>query len=298
MALLSLGCSACGVASPPGQWTSDATVEVPLAASECPVVSAVIADGNSRSIVGITIDSCAVEMALDEKTVARLHLPYTTGWGTWRRATRDANHAWRLGGARARKSGSLMVFEHEVASLALEDLFRLEKPRVFAVPMPAGREGALGLGAFAGRAVVFDLPAHRVRFVPRAEVDALVERSQGTFVPARREGPLLVASVVLRTNQGTLEDDMVVDTGSVDSFLTEDAIARVASSALNGSRAGSSRDEPVVCGVRLGSVGVGNHTFRVDRAARFGTLGANVLLELGRPLLLDLEGGRVALLGG
>ncbi len=81
---------------------------------------------------------------------------------------------------------------------------------------------------------------------------------------------------------------MIVDTGSSESYLTEDALREMHLSRPSG--------DEVVAGVKLGSLDAGKKVFGIDRGGRFCTLGGAVLLELGRPVLFDLEGARVVLL--
>lgn len=270
-------CAACAASPPEARWKAPGAVSVPLAGTWPPLVSAVVEGPGANAPARLMIDTGAEDAALDEKLAEFLELGRT-----WRLAQVQGFDK-EQGGV-----GTRTVFKREVKALSLEGVCRLEDLDVLPLPMPSSRDGAIGLAAFPGRAVILDPERQVLSFVPRPEVDALVRREGACVLAARRDGNLLLVRASLETRAGTFERDMIVDTGSSESYLTEDALREMHLPRPAG--------DEVVTGVKLGSLAAGKKVFGIDRGGRFCTLGGAVLLELGRPILFDLEGARVVLL--
>jgi hypothetical protein len=268
-------CAACA-SSPEASWKAAGAVSVPLAGTWPPVVNAVVEGPGAKAGARLMIDTGAEDAALDEKLAEFLELGRT-----WRLAQVQGFDPAQGG------VGHHTMFKREVKALSLEGVCRLEDLDVLPLPMPKTRDGAIGLAAFPGRAVVLDPERKSVTFVPASEVEALVRRDGACSLAARRDGNLLVVRASLETRAGTFERDMIVDTGSSESFLTEDALADMQLCPVG---------DEVVAGVKLGSVEVGKKVLRIERGGSYCTLGGAVLLQLGRPVLFDLEGARVVLL--
>lgn len=266
--------AACSTPAPAARWEKTSELAVPLALSWPPLVNVLVEGPKAKAKARLMVDTGAEESALDDRFVERLGLERT--WTL--NSVQGFDEA--QGGV-----GSRTVFQREVKAVSLAGACRLEDLRIVPLPMPASRDGVLGLAAFPGRAVILDPVKNELTFVTRSSVPGIATQPGAIEVPVRREGNLLVAHVVLRSNQGTFARDMVLDTGASDSFLTEDALDEMH---------GDARDATYL--VRLGTLGAGNHSFRIERGGKFCTLGGDVLLDLGRAVLFDLEGARVVIL--
>ncbi len=270
--------AACATPPPAARWESESALRLPLATSWPPTVRVTLeGNGAASSTARLMLDTGAEEAALDDRLVEKLHLDRT-----W---LLDSVQGFdpEQGGV-----GRTTVFQRELNSVRLSATTRLDSLRVIPLPMPATRDGAIGLAAFPGRALALDPVRNEVWFLPRGRVDGLASRLGATSVPVRRDGNLLVAHVVLRGNGGTFENEMVLDTGAGESFLTASAV-----SAMEGAEPSTGA---VTYGVRMGCADAGTHAFRIERTGRFCTLGGDVLLSLGRAIIFDLEGERVVLL--
>jgi hypothetical protein len=271
--------SGCATPQPEPRWHEPGTLEVPLATSWPPTVRVTLEGEKATQSVRLMLDTGAEEAALDDRIVERLALGST----------------WRLNSVQGFDEsqggvGRRTVFQREVKSVTVGDACRIEKLRIVPLPMPRNREGVLGLASFPGRALVIDPVRSRVSFVPRAKVAELASQEGAVSLPVRREGNLLMATVELRGNKGPHVIEAVLDTGASDSFLTEEALA--------GMKEQKPASEEAWYKVRLGSVNAGGHMFRIEHGGNFCTLGADVLLKLGRPVLFDLEDAKVILLPG
>lgn len=267
----------CATPQPEARWQEPGTLEVPLATSWPPTVKVQVEGESTSQSLRLMLDTGAEEAALDDGVVERLALGST----------------WQLNSVQGFDQsqggvGRRTVFQREVKSVRLGDACRIEKLRVVPLPMPRNRDGVLGLASFPGRALVLDAARSRASFVPRAQVAELAAQEGAVSLPVRREGNLLFAKVELRGNNGPHTIEAVLDTGASDSFLTEEALASM--------KEPLPPSEEAYFKVKLGSQSVGGHTFRIDRSGNFCTIGGGVLLDLGRPVLFDLEGARVILL--
>jgi len=262
----------CATPAPEARWQGEETVELPLASSRPPTVKVTIEGEKTARAARLMLDTGAEEAALDERLADELALE-----STWRlNAVEGFDEA--QGGV-----GRKTVFQREARAVYVGEACRLSGLRVLPLAMPQDRDGAIGLAAFPGRALVLDPVRRCVSFVPRARVDALAAREGVLAIPVRRQGNLLLAKVHLRDAKGAHEIEAVLDTGASDSFLNDEAL-------------GGPVHEDARFQVRLGAVDAGGHSFRVEHGGSFCTIGGDVLLGLGRPLLFDLEGERVLLL--
>ncbi len=159
--------------------------------------------------------------------------------------------------------------------------FRLEGGEAMGVNMPAGIDALAGLVAFPGRAIVFDPPQNRVHFVTRDLADQLAEVDGAIQLPARRKHNTLRVVV----NVAGLDAEFLVDTGARYSWISP-SVARDAVS--NGTVSGR---------VLSGHADLGLRVLRVETDGPLqGSIGSDILLGLGRAVLLDLERERVVLM--
>ncbi len=278
----------CSATAPTGKWQKTGAVEVSLEGTWPPRFAAtLVTEKGMRSHGSLLLDTGTEDVALDERRVSGLDLSRT--WPP--RFLVVQGLSVEQGGV-----GRRMAAERKLPALELPGAVRLEDLRVVPLPMPEGLDGALGLAAFPGRALVLDPVDGRVTFVPSSMVDALLGGEGVVRIPARRDGNLLVATIGLTGKNGATGPlDVVFDTGAQDSFVSPEALEKLPPSlAAASSLAGDGAD--VEYGLTLGTFSVGPRAMRVDRRNRFCTLGGVILLALGRPVLFDLEGGRLALL--
>jgi hypothetical protein len=151
-------------------------------------------------------------------------------------------------------------------------------------------QGVLGPRAFPGRAVIVDAARQRLVLVPSAEVDGLLARPGTVVVHGRLDrGVLFVPTRI----GGSLAIDMIVDTGS---GLTNVTASLVGKGPRLNARAGDVDLEGTTTRVEVGGLDLGKHVVFVSPRYAFAVLGTNILLELGRPFLIDVAGERIAVL--
>jgi hypothetical protein len=232
-----------------------------------PTVDAVVASGPKRQPAKLVLDTGCEGVALSTSLVNTLGLPVL--------------HKVKYEGAPVAQGG----VGH--GKTAARDLGRIEVPGCFLleggdaleVRMPGGIDALAGLVAFPGRAVVFEPLTNKVYFVSRELSDQLSSVEGATALPAKRRHNALRVHVKI----DKVEADLLVDTGARYSWISP-LVAKNASGSVAG---------------RLwsGKADLGLRILKVEKdGALEGGLGSDILLGLGRAVLLDLERERVVLL--
>jgi hypothetical protein len=147
--------------------------------------------------------------------------------------------------------------------------------------MPRGLDALAGLAAFPNRVLVLDPDGGRIVFVPREEANSLAAQDGAFPLVARR----LRHTLRVRATIAQLQAELLVDTGARYSWISP----RIAEElAQNGKLQGR---------LVSGRADLGVRALRVEFDGPLdGGLGCDILLGLGRPVLLDLDGERVVLL--
>lgn len=238
-----------------------------------PTVDAVVASGAQQRKAKLVLDTGCEGVALSSSLVAALDLP------NLHRLVRYEGSPVEKGGV-----GRGQTLSHGLGRVEVPGCFLLEGGEAIQVKMPGGFDALAGLVAFPGRAIVFEPATNRVHFVTRELSDQLAAVEGATALPTRRKHNTLRVKVRV----GALEAELLVDTGARYSWVSP-SIARGA--AVNGVRG------TVQGRLYSGRADLGLRILKVESDGSLeGGLGSDILLGLGRAVLLDLERERVVLL--
>ncbi len=235
-----------------------------------PTIDALVVSGPQKRRARLVVDTGCEGVALSTSLVTALDLP------SLHRLVKYDGSPVEKGGV-----GHGRTISHGLGSVVVPGCFVLEGGEAIEVRMPGGLDALAGLIAFPDRAVVFEPAQNRVHFVTRELADQLAAVEGAIALPAHRKHNTLHVQV----HVASLDADMLVDTGARYSWISP-AIARGA--ALNGTVQGR---------VFAGRADLGLRVLRVESDGSLqGALGSDILLGLGRAVLLDLERERVVLL--
>lgn len=268
LAALASGC-ATPVAAPGIMWAPGDSCAVSFRGT-LPVIDASVANANRRKSAKLVLDTGCEGVALSTSLVAALQLP------ALHKLVRYEGEPVDKGGV-----GDGRSVTYGVGWVDVPGCFVLQGGEAIGVKMPGEIDALAGLSAFPDRAVVLDAPQKRVYFVTRDVADQLCAVEGCVAMPAHRVRNTLRVQVTI----ASLKADFLVDTGARYSWISP-TIARGA--AVNGTIQGR---------LRSGQADLGLRVLRVESDGRLaGSIGSDVLLGLGRAVLLDLESERVVLL--
>ncbi len=238
-----------------------------------PTVDAVAVAGPRRRNVKLVLDTGCEGVAVSSSLVAALELP-------------SLHRLVRYDGAPVEKGGvgRGRTVSHGLGRVEVPGCFLLEGGEAIQVRMPGGFDAIAGLVAFPDRAIVFEPGQNRVHFVTRELSDQLSSVEGATALPARRKHNTLRVQV----HVGAVRAELLVDTGARYSWV---APSVASGAAVNGTRG------TVQGRVVAGEADLGLRVLKVESDGPLeGGLGSDILLGLGRAVLLDLERERVVLL--
>jgi len=238
-----------------------------------PTVDAVVATDTKKRQARLLVDTGCEGVALSSSLVTALELP------SLHKVVRYEGSPVDQGGV-----GHGHTVSHGLGRIEVRGCFVLQGGEAIEVGMPRGLDALAGLVAFPDRAVIFEPSQNKVHFVTRELADQLAAAEGATALPARRRHNTLLVHVRI----GQLEADFLVDTGARYSWISP-AIAKGA--AVNGT------GRTVQGRLLSGRADLGLRVLKVEKDGVLeGGLGADILLGLGRAVLLDLERERVVLL--